>query len=48
LDIALVALAVVALVSVAMASQARARRRAASLKISGGRKSLVRNLFDRA
>ena len=42
------ALVVVAVASVAMAWKARARRRAASLRISGGRKSLVKNLFDRA
>jgi hypothetical protein len=47
-DVAVVALAVLAVVSVAMAAKARARRRAASLRISGGRKSLVTNLFDRA
>ncbi len=42
------AVVVLAVVSVAMAAQSRARRRAANLKISGGRKSLVRNLFNRA
>jgi hypothetical protein len=48
LDVAIVAVVVVAVGSVAMAWKARARRRTASLKISGGRKSLVQNLFDRA
>lgn len=42
------AVVVVAVVFAGMAWKARARRRAASLRISGGRKSLVNNLFDRA
>jgi hypothetical protein len=46
-DVVLVAVVVLAVVSVAMALQARARRQAATLKISGGRKSLARNLFIR-
>jgi hypothetical protein len=46
-DIAVVALVVVAVASLAMAWKARARRRTASLKISGGRKSLMQNLFGR-
>jgi hypothetical protein len=47
LDIALVAFAVVAVAVAGVASRARARRRAASLKVSGGRRSLVMNLFGR-
>lgn len=43
----LVALAVLAVAGAAVASQVRARRRASSLKLSGGRKSLVTNLFGR-
>lgn len=47
LDVAVVAVVVVAVVAVAMAWKARARRRAARLRISGGRRSLATNLFDR-
>jgi hypothetical protein len=39
-----VALAVAAVV---LASKLRARRRAAKVKVSGGRKALVLNLFER-
>ena len=46
MDVALVALAVLAVVTVKMASRARAAP-AANMRISGGRKSLAQNLFDR-
>ncbi len=48
LNLALVALVVVIIAAVAIGSQVRARRRAEMSKVSGGRKSLVMNLFDRA
>jgi hypothetical protein len=39
---------VLAVAAVVIASKAYARRRAAKVKVSGGRKALVLNLFDRA
>jgi hypothetical protein len=39
---------VLAVAAVVVASKVRARRQAAKLRVSGGRKSLVLNLFDRA
>ncbi len=43
----LLPIVVLAGAAVAIASKVRARRRAAKVKVSGGRKSLVMNLFDR-
>ncbi len=48
MDVVLVALAVLAVAAAARVSQVRAQRRVASLKVSGGRKSLVMNLFGRS
>jgi hypothetical protein len=38
---------VLAVAAAAIASKVHARRRAAKVKVSGGRKSLAMNLFDR-
>ena len=48
LNVSLLAVVVLAVSAMVIASRARARRRAANLKVSGGRKSLVMNLFRRA
>lgn len=45
---ALLPVIVVAVGALAVGLKVHARRRAARLKVSGGRKSLVMNLFDRS
>jgi hypothetical protein len=44
---ALLPVVVLAGAALVIASKVHARRRAAKLKVSGGRKALVLNLFDR-
>jgi len=46
--VALVPIVILAVAAVAIGAKVHARRRAAKLNISGGRKSLVMNLFGRS
>lgn len=48
MDVLVVALVVLAVAAATVVLRARARRRVETLKMSGGRKSLVTNLFGRS